>query len=1218
MGNNYRFYVEAMTGDAVAKLNEIDKLMDKIDSKSAKGTQNFFHTSQKDIDKAVEEMQKLIKAKKELDRAFDNQKINAESMGDMTAYKRAVSDAEELTRRFNKTQKEFQNHARMQANPNYINASTLRQQKAFRDELTEQERAIRNISRAQQELNRVNSRVNHRANQASATGRMTYNQSESMKRDLRRTGVFESLGSENKSRQQELRERYKQRQEELAETRSNTNLDRQVRKNRETSIQAEIKEIEKEIEARKRLADSIKETVENLKSKEASLNASDIKVDADRKSIRGVLAERAPSISMAMLGGTAAAIGGLYAKGATANAGMRDASISLGQRTGTSDFRALRKSMQEMGIEKQLGYKGADMLQFQEDALSNIGFTSKEDLAGSTRALAEGSRAVPVDNETLSDFMNSQMKSGAISGRDQIKNIQEGFLGAIQRSGMAGREKEQLEALKTLSEQSFTGRNGSNQELKEQMAMLTMLNQTGKRAVQGEQGAQLMSSLSAGIQGSVWNNKASLLLGKGTQFQGLAGMYDLKAMQEQGATPENLQKIIGSVQQSVPGDEKSQKYAFGSALHELFGTDAKNDQIDAIWEAYANGGLSQDNVDRIMNESQSTGKGKYDKNIEDYANSKEGTANRSEAVTEKQASQINDMGDILRETNSKLGALPPALYALGAGLGAMAVSLATPGSIGGLSSLIKKGTRSTFSTGGGVTAGGGFLKSAKEAFSAGKGSGGWFQGIKNVGSVAKDSAMGVGAKAVEGAKGLKGAGMGSKVLGGLGKAGKFLGKVATPLAIGSSLLDIATADDKTKAVGESVGAIGGGIGGAKLGAMIGTFIAPGLGTGIGGAIGGGIGAIGGTLAGSKLGGKFVDGVRKFFGGEEAHAEEADLTAGQDVASGQESKSGVQEARDTANKRVLSEKTRAENNAEESANLSIYSKLLDRAQRILNQAKNQNGIFGNSGSSKDSSDGMGSDASSKDFGGDWEKAIRQASKKMGVDVSDDEIDTILRLIQAESSGDESAVQQIIDENNFNGNGGAKGLLQYVQSTFDAYKVDGHDNIMSGYDQLLAFFNNSNWKNDLNSWDSRYQNGSTGWGPTGNKTRAMGGHITSPEYALLGEVAGQDEYVINPSQPTAPRLLAEATRKTAQNFRLTGNGSGHDWGASISKINATGGAQSGSAPTMTNTNEVSVNVTIQGGGTSDSIAREIGDKSAGIISKTLDATFTDFFAKEYRRV
>lgn len=1211
MSNNYRFYVEAMTGDAVAKLNEVDKLMDKIDSKSAKGTKNFFHTSQKDVDDAIEDMQKLIKIKKELDRTFESRKINAESMGDMTGYKRAVSDAEELTRKFNKTQQEFQKHARMKANPNYINASTLREQKAFRDGLTEQEKAIRDIARAQQELNRVNSRVNHRTNQAISTGRMTFNQSESLKRDLRYKNVFEGLGSENKTRQSELRNRYRSRQEELAGVRSDTSLDRQTRKNRETAIQAEIREIEKEIEARKRLADTIKETVGNMERKQNTMNASDVKVDADRKGFKGIIAERAPSIAMATIGSVAGAVGGLYAKGATANAQMREPSISLGQRTGNSDFRALRKSAQEMGLEKQLGYKGGDMLQFQEDALSNIGFTNQEDLAGSMKALAEGSRAVPVDNQTLSDFMNSQMRSGAIDGKDQIKNIQEGFLGAIQKSGMAGREKEQLEALKTLSEQSFTGRNGSNEELKQQMAMLTMLNQTGSRAVQGEQGAQLMSSISAGIQGSVYNNKASLLLGKGTQFQGLSGMYDLKAMQEQGATAENMSKLIGSVQKSVPGSEKGQKYAFGAMLHENFGTDAKNDQIDAIWDAYANGKLNEDNLNKIMSGNQSAGKGKYDKNLEDYANSKEGTANRSEAVTEKQASQLNDKGDILRDINSKLGGIPPGLYALGAGMGALALSLATSGGIGGIASSIKNWTKGTFSAGATTTASGGFMKTAKEAFTAGKGTGGWFQGAKNVGGVVKDSAMGVGAKAMEGAQGLKGAGLGSKVAGGLGKAGKFLGKVATPLAIGASLLDIATAEDKTKAVGENAGAIGGGIGGAKLGAMIGTFIAPGIGT----AIGGGIGAIGGSIAGSKLGGGLIDGVRKFFGGDEAYAESGDMSAGQEVMSQQEASSSGKEARDMANKRVLAEKERTDNNSAEATNLAIYSKLLDRAQRILNQAKNQNGIFGNSNKGeKDSSDGMGSDASSKDFGGDWEKAIRQASKKMGVDVSDEEMDTILRLIQAESSGDESAVQQIIDENNFNGNGGAKGLLQYVQSTFDAYKVDGHDNIMSGYDQLLAFFNNSNWKGDLNSWNNRYQNGSTGWGPTGNKTRAMGGHITSPEYALLGEVAGQDEYVINPSQPTAPRLLAEATRKTAQNFRMPGNGSGHDWGASISNIRAGG---QGTTPTsMNNTNEISVNVTVQGGGNSDNIAKEIGDKSASIIQQMADKTFADFFSKEQR--
>lgn len=1211
MSNNYRFYVEAMTGDAVSKLNEIDKLMDKIDAKSAKGTKNFFHTNQKDIDDAVEDMQRLIKAKKDLDRTFESQKINAESMGDMTGYKRAVSNAEELTRKFNKTQQEFQKHARMKANPNYINASTLREQKAFRDGLTEQEKAIRDIARAQQELNRVNSRVNHRANQATATGRMTFNQSESFKRDLRHSSVFEGLGAENKTRQSELRNKYRSRQEDLAEVRSNTNLDKQTRKNRETAIQAEIREIEKEIEARKKLADTIKETVENLENKKATMNASDVKVDADRKSFKGILAERAPSIAMATIGSVAGAVGGLYAKGATANAQMREPSISLGQRTGNSDFRALRKDAQKMGLEKQLGFKGGDMLQFQEDALSNIGFTNQEDLAGSMKALAEGSRAVPVDNQTLSDFMNSQMRSGAIDGQAQIKGIQEGFLGAIQKSGMVGREKEQLEALKTLSEQSFTGRNGSNEELKQQMAMLTMLNQTGSRAVQGEQGAQLMASISAGIQGSVYNNKASLLLGKGTQYQGLSGMYDLKAMQEQGATAENMSKLIGSVQQSVPGSEKGQKYAFGAMLHENFGTDAKNDQIDAIWDAYANGKLNEDNLNKIMNDSSSAGKDKYGKNLDDYANSKEGTANRSEAVTEKQASQINDMGDILRETNSKLGGLPPGLYALGAGMGALALSLATSGGVGGIASSIKNWSKGVFSTGATATAGGGFMASAKEAFTAGKGAGGWFQGVKNVGGVAKNSAVGVGAKAVDGVKGLKGAGLGSKALGGIGKAGKVLGKVATPLAIGASLLDIATSDDKVKAVGENAGAIGGGIGGAKLGALVGSFIAPGIGT----AIGGGIGAIGGAFAGSKLGGGLVKGVRKFFGGEEAYAEEADLSAGQQVMSGQEASSSGQEARDMANKRVLAEKERSDNNSTETTNLAIYSKLLDRAQRVLNQARNQNGIFGNTNKgNKGSSDGMGSDISMKDYGGDWEKAIRQASKQMGADVSDEEVDMILRLIQAESSGNEGAIQQIIDENNFNGNGGAIGLLQYVQSTFDAYKVAGHGDITNGNDQLLAFFNNSNWQGDLNDWNNRYQNGSTGWGPTGSKTRAMGGHITSPEYALLGEVSGQDEYVINPSQPTAPRLLQEATMKTAQNFRMPGNGSGHDWGASISNIRAGG---RGTAPTsMNNTNEISVNVTVQGGGSSDNIAKEIGDKSASIIQQMADKTFTDFFSKEQR--
>lgn len=1214
MANNYRFYVDAMTGDAIAKLEEVNKLMDKIDSKSAKGTQKFFHTTQREIDEAVADMQRLIQMKKELDRNFEKQSSMAEATGSMTDFKRARANLEQLQSEFQKTQNEFQKLASMKANPNFTNKTALKEQRAYREELTEQEKALQAIKKAQQELNRVNSRVNHRAHQATSTGRMTHNQSESMKKDLGGVGLYSDTQRENKERQAQLREQYRRRQEELSQVRSDTNLDRQVRKNRETSILEEIKGIEQEIEARKKFNQTLNDTIENLKAKTDQLNNSNVKVEADRNSTAGVIASRAPSITIAGIGSFMAAIGGLYAKGATANAGMRDSTISLGQRTGNGDFRAIRKEAQTMGVEKQLGYKGADMLQFQEDALSNIGFTNKEDLTSNTRALAEGSRAVPVDSETLSGFMNDQMRRGAVSGKDQIKAIQEGFLGAIQKSGMVGREKEQLNALKTLSDQSFSGRNGSNEELKQQMAMLTLLNKTGSRAVQGEQGAELMTSLSAGIQNSIWNNKASLLLGKGTKYQGGEGMYALKGKVEEGATAENVGAIIGSVQQSG-GSEDYQKFTFASALHELFGTDAKNDQIDAMWKAYANGNLNEENINKIMNESQSTGKDKYKKNADDYANSKEGMANRSEAVTEKQASSINDWGDALRGINSKLGGIPPAMYALGAGMGALATALITSGTMGGLSSFVKNLTRGTFSAGattaGAGSAGGSFFKGVGQAFKSGKATGGWSAGLKNAGSTAKDLA-GANIASADSIAGVTKAGSMA------GKVGKVAGKVALPLALVGSALDIASSDDKVKSVGENAGGLAGGFAGAKLGALAGTAIMPGVGTVIGGALG----AVGGSLIGNKAGGGLIDGVRKFFGGEEAYADEVDTgtsAGGQKTLKGQENKSGKQEERDMANKHVLSEKTRAENNAEEATNLSIYSKLLDRAQRILNQARNQNGIFGNSKGANSSSDsgGIGDDPASKDFGGDWEKAIRQASKQLGVDVTDQDVDTLLKLIQAESSGDEKAVQQIIDENNFNGSGGAKGLLQYIQSTFDAYKVNGHDNIMSGYDQLLAFFNNSNWQKDLSSWNNRYQNGTTGWGPTGSKTHAMGGHITSPEHALLGEVPGQDEYVINPHQPTAPRLLAEATRKTAQKFRLFGNGSGDNWSSRVGGISLSGSGNSAQAPTLNNTNEVKVNVTVQGGGTSESIANEIGNKTAGKILQSVDDAMS-FFTKEMKRV
>ncbi|EHP0466853.1 peptidoglycan DD-metalloendopeptidase family protein [Staphylococcus pseudintermedius] len=137
---------------------------------------------------------------------------------------------------------------------------------------------------------------------------------------------------------------------------------------------------------------------------------------------------------------------------------------------------------------------------------------------------------------------------------------------------------------------------------------------------------------------------------------------------------------------------------------------------------------------------------------------------------------------------------------------------------------------------------------------------------------------------------------------------------------------------------------------------------------------------------------------------------------------------------------------------------------------------------------------------------WRSTIVRAAKAMGVNPSNRQINGIIAQIQRESGGDAGITQStaVRDINALTGNL-AQGLLQYVPSTFRNFAVRGHTNIKSGYDQLLAFFNNSNWANDI-------QYGNSGWGPRGVRRRENGGIVNSLELAWLAD-GGFSESVIS---------------------------------------------------------------------------------------------------------
>ncbi|NHC98389.1 peptidoglycan DD-metalloendopeptidase family protein [Staphylococcus aureus] len=159
---------------------------------------------------------------------------------------------------------------------------------------------------------------------------------------------------------------------------------------------------------------------------------------------------------------------------------------------------------------------------------------------------------------------------------------------------------------------------------------------------------------------------------------------------------------------------------------------------------------------------------------------------------------------------------------------------------------------------------------------------------------------------------------------------------------------------------------------------------------------------------------------------------------------------------------------------------------------------------------------------------WKSTIKKAAKKMKVNLSGRELNGIVAQIARESNGDAGVTQgNIGDINNLRGTP-AQGLLQYVPSTFKSYAVKGHGNIKSGYDQLLAFFNNKNWRRDL-------PYGKSGWGPSGGRKFATGGLINSSGWYNIAE-GGHPEFVIptDPSrQSDAMKLLAIARQRIEGN-------------------------------------------------------------------------------------
>lgn len=156
---------------------------------------------------------------------------------------------------------------------------------------------------------------------------------------------------------------------------------------------------------------------------------------------------------------------------------------------------------------------------------------------------------------------------------------------------------------------------------------------------------------------------------------------------------------------------------------------------------------------------------------------------------------------------------------------------------------------------------------------------------------------------------------------------------------------------------------------------------------------------------------------------------------------------------------------------------------------------------------------------------WRSQVIEAAKMVGFPTDKGHIDRIISQIQTESGGNEKAVQGgYTDINTITGDL-AKGLMQTISATFNAYKMPGHGNIFNGYDSILA---------GLRYIMAQYGTGAGFFANIGmGHGYADGGEVNGPELAWIGEdPAYPKEFMINPAKPSADALIMKAIQSREQ--------------------------------------------------------------------------------------
>ena len=395
------------------------------------------------------------------------------------------------------------------------------------------------------------------------------------------------------------------------------------------NIQDAIKAIDREMGSITEAQDFLESTKDDLKGKDGKAPVS---VSPAEDTLLGTIHSRAGTYGMMSVMAGGMAVRNQLQAGQSIYNDVQPTSMRIGQATGNEDYRSIRREITNAGIDG--GYTNATQAMEMADVIRRGGGNlSSDELTASVSAMGEGSRVVPVEQQSMNDYMGSLMRSGALEGdSDSIRSLQEGFLGAIEQSGMIGREEEQIKMMSEMTKELFAGRRVSERELSERQALATVMSSTGNEALQGENLGQAIGNMDSAVRGTQANSLLGMAMGAGTEYKGLGGYYQFSKAREQGVTPEIISSMFNF---GTEGMDRDERLGMAMRVNEDYGFGLTTDQLEEIDRLREDGKLNDESISGVIDSSQGMGQKEFEERIQAYGESPDSDRDARQAYKDR-------------------------------------------------------------------------------------------------------------------------------------------------------------------------------------------------------------------------------------------------------------------------------------------------------------------------------------------------------------------------------------------------------------------------------------------------------------------------------------------------------------------------------------------------------------------------------------------------------